>query len=310
MDDSVAEGDDRTFVVLESKSTNTPLVTLFSVPKPFDGLASIHQCNAVASWMALGPSVDIVLLGDEPGVAENARALGVRHVPRLARNHLGTPLISSAFELAREHSTAPYLMYCNCDVILTGNTLQTIKGLAMTQLADRFVAFGNRIDVTLNEKISVAEPVEFDTSIARLAREGQRSTLVCKEYFIFPRHLLSEVPPFAIGRGNWDNWIVYSCRKCGIPVINVSDTLTAIHQRHDYRHNTSNRFKSYVSGEEARENEILADGKHIIAGSCATWRFTERGLRRIRFSDWNPDFWLDLHRFVPFVAELLFSRKN
>ena len=60
------------------------------------------QRNAIKSWTLL-PEVEVILLGEETGLAENARELGVKHIRNVARNESGTPLISSMFELgARE----------------------------------------------------------------------------------------------------------------------------------------------------------------------------------------------------------------
>ena len=101
-------------VVIEIMS----LITLFSAPKPFTNphIAMIQR-NAIRSWTLL-PDVEVILLGEEEGLAEAARELGVRHIPHVARNANGTPLISSMFQLAREHSTGDLLCIINADMIL------------------------------------------------------------------------------------------------------------------------------------------------------------------------------------------------
>ena len=78
-----------------------PLITLFSAPKPFtDPHIATIQRNATKSWTLL-PDVDIILLGKEDGLAEAAQELDVKHIPHVACNTSGTPLISSMFSLAR-----------------------------------------------------------------------------------------------------------------------------------------------------------------------------------------------------------------
>lgn len=86
-------------------------LTLFATPKPFDHETDPIQRNAIESWKRLAPSVDVLLLGDEPGISETAKKMGVRHAAGLKRNQSGTPLLSSAFQMAHEHSAAPLLMY-------------------------------------------------------------------------------------------------------------------------------------------------------------------------------------------------------
>src|SRR5512138_1171415 len=95
-----------------------PLITFFSAPKPFtDPHIATIQRNAIRSWTLL-PDVEVILLGEETGLAEAARELGVRHIPDVERNENGTPLISSMFQLAREHSSSDLLCIINADMIL------------------------------------------------------------------------------------------------------------------------------------------------------------------------------------------------
>ena len=57
-----------------------PTLTIFAAPKAFVGAAATNQHNAVLSWTQLGPNVEVILIGDEEGIAEATRELGTRHV--------------------------------------------------------------------------------------------------------------------------------------------------------------------------------------------------------------------------------------
>src|SRR5512147_2479885 len=95
-----------------------PLITLFSAPKPFtDPHIAMIQRNAIQSWTLL-PDVEVILLGEETGLAEVAKELGVKHIPNVARNESGAPLISSMFQLARENSSSDLLCIINADMLL------------------------------------------------------------------------------------------------------------------------------------------------------------------------------------------------
>ena len=86
-----------------------PLITLFSAPKPFtDPHIALIQRNALHSWTLL-PDVEIILLGNEEGLAQTAQEFNVKHIPDVKCNSNGTPLISSMFELARQNSTSELL---------------------------------------------------------------------------------------------------------------------------------------------------------------------------------------------------------
>ena len=96
-----------------------PNLTLFTAPKSFTNphIAMIQR-NAIRSWQQLGSEVEVLLLGDEEGMAEEAQKLGVSQIKEVKRNSSGTPLISSLFETARRRNSSPLLAYVNTDILL------------------------------------------------------------------------------------------------------------------------------------------------------------------------------------------------
>jgi hypothetical protein len=48
------------------------MLTIFTIPKPFRGHIEVIQRNAIESWLRLRPQCEIILCGDDPGVAEAA----------------------------------------------------------------------------------------------------------------------------------------------------------------------------------------------------------------------------------------------
>ncbi|MBK8781500.1 MAG: hypothetical protein IPO22_06775 [Anaerolineales bacterium] len=61
------------------------------------------------------------------GLAEAAKELGVKHIPTVARNDSGTPLISSMFQLARENSNSELLCIINADMVLMPDFVEAAK---------------------------------------------------------------------------------------------------------------------------------------------------------------------------------------
>src|SRR5689334_11123794 len=90
-------------------------LTFFTIPKPFEGHVATIQLNAIRSWTRVG---DVVVFGDDLGVADAARSAGARHVPAIARNEYGTPLVADAFARVEELSDAEALCYVNADIVL------------------------------------------------------------------------------------------------------------------------------------------------------------------------------------------------
>lgn len=287
-----------------------PRITLFTVPKPFgnDPHTDLIQRNAIRSWLQLAPAIEVVLLGDEEGIADVAAELGAVHLPGLQYNDRGTPIVSSAFKLVRESSTRPLLAYCNSDVILLNDFVQGIELVLRTGEFENFLAFGRRTDLKIDREIDFSSLLETKQLVADSLNSGVISSQVCKEYFVFSPSMFEDMPPFAIGRGNWDNWIIHHAKLTKTPVVNVSDLVTVIHQNHDYQHTGQGRMKCYVSGEEAKINESLGGGRHLVSGSVGTWRLTPGGLTRERPLLLNRAFWADVPRFIRLLGSLLSSR--
>lgn len=290
---------------IEAKGVGSPAVTIFSIPKPFGGQTDTIQLNAINSWKRLGPKVEVLLIGDEPGIAETAAELDVRHAGNLQFNANGTPLVSSAFEIAHAQTDSPLLAYCNCDVMLFDDFVTTIERLQTHADLSRFVAFGPRIDLPLDEQVNFDDNGQVRDLLSRAQQAGTRSSNVCKEYFVFPRELYHDIPPFAVGRGNWDNWMIHSAKQLGFPVVSVTDQITAIHQAHDYRHTGGGRLRCYVTGEEAAENQRLAGGRHLVSGSVPTWRLHDDCLTREPVWWRSSAFWADVPRFVRLLGQML-----
>ena len=60
------------------------MITVFSVPKPFEGHIGIIQCNAIKSWKKLDPKCEIILYGNEKGVKEIAEKFDLIHIPDIS----------------------------------------------------------------------------------------------------------------------------------------------------------------------------------------------------------------------------------
>jgi hypothetical protein len=250
-----------------------PLLTLFTVPKDFTGHSAVIQRNAAESWRRLGPEVEIILCGDDGGVAEAAAEVGARHLPEVRRNEHGTPLLDSVFAAARDTARSPLLAYVNADMILLGDFLAAVKRLPATHLM-----VGNRWNVDIVEPLSFEEGWE-DSLRARVATDGTRAEAVWLDYFVFARSSpLAELPPFAVGRPRWDNWMIFRARSLGIPVTDASESVRAIHQSHGYGHVPQKTGELWY-GPEASANHALADGTPMLSTLHATHVMTSRGPR-------------------------------
>ncbi len=233
-----------------------PLITLFSAPKPFtDPHIALIQHNAIHSWTLL-PDVEIILLGEETGLAEAAREFGVKHIPSVARNESGVPLISSMFQLAREHSTSDLLCIINADMILMPDFIEAAKRVKGQR--SEFVLLSQRWDLDVTQPIEFTEGWQNRLS-SIVQHQGSLHRPAGSDFFLFPNSCYTNLPAFIIGRAGWDNWMIYKARKEGWAVIDCTPSVMIVHQNHDYSHLPDG--KPHYEHPETNENIRLAGGQ-------------------------------------------------
>lgn len=231
-------------------------ITIFTAPKGFsDPHINIIQRNAIQSWKALGPRVEVLLIGDETGMGDTAAEFGVGHLPEVERNEFGTPLVNSIFDIARKYASSQTLIYLNADIILLPDCFTVID--AIQKRYRDYLLVGRRWDLNISWEIDFK--TEWTTAIEDLMKkEGQLRSISAMDYFIFPVHLFQEIPPFAIGRAGWDNWMIYHAVHQPWPVIDITPSHRVIHQNHDYRHLPDGA--AHYDLEESYHNVDLAGG--------------------------------------------------
>jgi len=246
------------------------MLTIFSTPKPFEGHIGVIQHNALQSWMHLDPGVEVFVIGQEPGINQAVREAGARHLHPVERNKHGTPLINSIFALARRESAHDLLCYVNADVMFLQDLLPAVQ--RASRAFDRFLMVGRRWDLEVTERLDFQGDWQRELR-KRLKAAGSLHQPVGSDYFIFPRGLFDDMPPFALGRAGWDNWMLYAARHKRIPLIDATDAITVVHQNHDYAHLPGGQ--PHYRLPESGENVRMAGGREAM--------FT------LRDADWQLD---------------------
>lgn len=250
------------------------LITLFSAPKPFtDPHIATIQRNAIKSWSLL-PDVEVILLGEETGLAEAARELGVRHISLVTRNTNGTPLISSMFQLTRENSESPLLCIINADMILMSDFIEAARRSCLQR--DKFVLLSQRWDLDVTRSIEFNE--NWETHLRdEITTQGKLHKPSGSDFFLFPRSCYQDIPDFAIGRAGWDNWMIYKAHREKWPVIDCTPSVMIVHQNHDYSHLPDG--KPHYEHPDTNENIRLAGGQAAVRYTIldATHQLTKNG---------------------------------
>ncbi len=253
-------------------------LTLFTTCKPFQGPFTTIQRNALRSWN-LGPACDVLVFGDEPGVRECCEEFGFRQIPFVDRNDLGTPLVSSLFQAAEHATTTDLLAFINADIILTSDLIVAVE--AVQAQFDRFLMVARRWNVEINKEWDFKSP-HWESQLRSYVQEY--GTIEPPyggiDVFVYSRGLWKNLPPFAVGRTRWDSALIYETRKLGVPVVEASRVVIAVHQNHDYSHVPKNAHGVFKGSEAVRNESLLGGPEFIFTPLNATHVLSGSGIHR------------------------------
>ena len=262
-----------------------PRLALFTTCKAFTGTFHRIQTNAIGSWRAADPGIEILVFGDELGVAEQCSLHRLTQVPSVPRSEQGTPLLDGLFAGAEQSSSADVFGYVNADIMLTRDVVPVVRRVCSE--FEQFLLIARRWNLALDEPWDFSDPL-WDVRLKEYARTHGVLEPVYggMDLFVYRRGLWRDLPAFAIGRGRWDSALIFIARKQRIPVIDVTPVLVTVHQNHDYSHVTDGAVGAF-KGPDGRRNESLLGGEEFIFTALnATHVLTESGIRRQ--VDWYP----------------------
>jgi nicotinamidase-related amidase len=253
------------------------MLTLFTCPKSFDGHIAVIQRNAIQSWKLLSPQPEIVLFGDDAGVADAAKTYGAVHCPAVLRNEFSTPLVNSIFETAEKLASRPLRCYINSDIILTQEFMDTVS--RVNDLLSQFLLVGSRFEA------NVQKPINYESDwrkwIEPRVYQEQGRNQYALDYFVFNRNVWKSIPPFAIGRFFWDLWLLEDALKRGVKTIDISQTAITYHQMHNYSHiDTNFGISRRLTSPEVRRNlELCGGSDNQPTLQHVRWIYTAQGLQ-------------------------------
>lgn len=244
------------------------MVSFFSVPKAFKGHIDVIQQNAIRSWLQILPPENIFLMGDDDGISDVAASYQLNHIGQLKSHEKYTvPLLSDIFKRAIEACQTPYVCYINTDIILCDDFKRAVE----TVLAQK----QNVMMVSSRYNLDITQPIEEMSSdiLAQLRSEalklGDMYPAGGTDFFLAPKGVFADIPEFLLGRGYWDNWLMYRAKKKGAALIDTTADVVAIHQNHDYSHIEGivadrNSLEIVLKAEQGEYNYKIAGGKKTI----------------------------------------------
>ncbi|MFH1582613.1 MAG: hypothetical protein ABIA08_02550 [bacterium] len=293
------------------------MLTIFAIPKPFHGEIKDIQRNAIKSWTLLSPKCEVILFGDDEGIAETAAEFGILHIPEVRTTKAGTPLINDVFEKAQKIAKNKILAYVNSDIILMEDFMRTVERVSNIK-EPNFLMVGQRSDLDLKERLEFNDDWENKLRL-KVKKEGKLHHPDGADYFVFSSDTWGkimqdrtddELLPLAIGRDGVDSWVLYRTRLLGIPLIDVTPVVTIVHQNHFSR--KLNDFQEKI--------EVYKKIRRIEKFYCpfiirdANWIFTSSGLKKApftiyRFYRYYETLPIEYPRFGLLLKVLLFPGK-
>lgn len=244
-------------------------LTIFAVPKGFeDPHIAMIQSNAIKSWTLLRPEPEILLLGNDPGVAEICDRFVCRHHIDLRVNAWGTPLVSDAFRLGQELAEGTVVCYVNSDVILMQPFIEALD--LVRQQKEQFLMLSQRWDWHKPHTIEFTPGWQMRTMDAAKSN-GHLHNPFGIDAFFFTRGVFDEMPPFAFFYA-WDNWLILDALRRNVPIVDVSQHVMLIHQDHPEKMDIQERQSAGMNPQRLRNLELASDLVKIGGGppGCVT----------------------------------------
>ena len=210
------------------------MITIFSHCRPFEGEFDAIQRAAIASWQSIFDA-QVVIMG-RGGAQAVARELGVDYAFGLRYNAYDTALVPSIFEVGE--LAAEYELVCeiSSDIILSASAAAVF---ALAGDMERPFIVGQRTDILPDKPEGILHPPS------------------AVDYFIYKAGTLGAMPPFAVGRTVYDNWLVWAAReRWKLETIDATADLLALHYPHGHPEYVDK--EAMLASEERRLNMEMA----------------------------------------------------
>lgn len=208
------------------------MLAIFSNCKPFTHpLIRTIQRNAIQSWLRIHPTPKILLFGDREGVAETAAEFGVTHVKGVRRTETGCDRMDDVITRGYELTTYDTCVYANCDMILPPYFGDIVRAID----CERYLVIGQRWNTDVIDELDFA-PGWWRKLETYARATGHSGGLSSMDYFVHQRGMFAPLPELAVGMWFTDNYLVSRALADGVPVIDASEIVFAIHQQHTHDH--------------------------------------------------------------------------
>jgi hypothetical protein len=199
------------------------------------GEANWNQLNALRSWRAISPEVEILIFGASEGAETAAKEVNAVRIHDIVLSPTGAPSFNSMVDYTKVHGKFDLQVYVNADIILNHSIVSAIQEIAHHY--KEFLLVGERLDLVQGVNLDTRNSNWID-GIEDLVKSHQ---LIIHgpggvDYFGFKRGMWMDLPPVFMGRARCDQALLNYCFTHRIPIIDSTLRVVALHQFHDYLH--------------------------------------------------------------------------
>lgn len=255
------------------------MITIFTTAKPFlNKKTAVLQKNAILSWKEICPGAEIIIFGDDEGVADFCNKFKIKNVPEIKKDSFGKPLLDSIFEQAKRYAKNDILAYISSDIILLSDLSKSIEKIKLPL----FLMAGRRRDLNMENEINFNENGWRKKLLDAAEKNGKLHGHCATDCMVFPKGFRHNMLPFAIGVAGWDNWLIYRAKFLKIPVIDATPAVDMIHQNHDYSYSSfgksGGKLGGRIEGPQLKKNLVLAGNSLNVATLMdADWILDDAG---------------------------------
>ena len=195
--------------------------------------------NTVKNWAKFIPAIQPILFSTDKNSSLNALAEShgwlVMPCPRV--NEYGTPFLKDMYTSAYQIATAPFYAFINGDILFDETFVTTLKHVAaeLKYLKSTLLA-GRRLDYRPPDEMTFDAWTPEQVRALGKANGTRLSRTDTVDFFVvtrdYPWHAIKDV---VIGRPGYDNYLVARSIQLNITTIDVTRTVTALHQMGNYK---------------------------------------------------------------------------
>ncbi|XP_033726090.1 uncharacterized protein LOC117321371 [Pecten maximus] len=208
------------------------LITLFTTWKTFPARYDVYN-NTLRNWPRLLPHVNIIVFTDDH-IPDKYKQLGWTVLP-LKHQVKGHPILKHMFlEAIQLQPHSQLYGFANADLLFTDSLVESLRAVVSSPVLFKktFLVVGRRMNTPNITR-------EEASSWRNIAKASKRGNLMEDtrgiDYFITPpNYHWSHILDVQVGQNLYDNWLVWDAQKMGYPVIDVTNTLLAVHQDAPY----------------------------------------------------------------------------